>query len=131
MDKVDIKGRIFKEKNLWDLLKVYESTFKKPFSAYTIALGAAVFTLCLLIPGQFLTSRATCETYITPLDVVKTLDFITLVGLNIGVGALSIAIAGFAIFASGLSDETVRLMIRNNQSGTTVSIMVYAFASFI
>lgn len=131
MDKRLVRERLFSEASLSDILRTYESCFEKPFNAYWHCLLAMIVAICIVWPGQVLSPAGSASTYITQMTVGSNLELLAGLGLNLAVGALSVAIAGFAIFASGIDDETLKKMVRLNQSDTKVPVIVYSYASFI
>ncbi|RHZ98838.1 hypothetical protein D1114_01765 [Cereibacter sphaeroides] len=64
-------------------------------------------------------------------DIQKLLAVLSGSGMTIGIGSLSVAIAGFAIFATTLEKQALSLMIRKDQPGTNTPILVFVYATFV
>ncbi|QCP86507.1 hypothetical protein EYE35_12690 [Cereibacter sphaeroides] len=132
MDKAAVRSRIFRERTIWDLLLCYQSGFPKPLSAFWhaalafVCCLATVWTALFFAPPSFGSKPS-----ISYEDIQKLLAVLSGSGMTIGIGSLSVAIAGFAIFATTLEKQALSLMIRKDQPGTNTPILVFVYATFV
>lgn len=123
LTREEVGRRLFREKRLTDVYKTYNWCFPQP----TLGRQGSLWTLLAVSLLGFALYQSSpdvkiLQSYLTDLVTIA----LTLVSAFFG-----IAIAGFAIFASGLRAKTIDHMIEKNQSESPeVPVINYLFAIF-
>lgn len=122
------KEKVFSQRNIWQVLALYQRSFPRPFPAFVHASFAFSICLAIFIPSSYFSSPALSE-ILAEKSFVRLVEVLSGVGISAGVGLLSVAIAGFAIFASGLDTKvSVQLLTRIRKSnGLPVILFVFSF----
>lgn len=112
-------SKLFIERSLWEVMRVFPRSFATPIVAGYLSLLTFSCTAAILLGGRFLQPLdrgqfpSPPNTYITDVHLVNFIKSLGGSGLTLGVGTLSVIIAGFAIFASGVDVQALRLLINN------------------
>lgn len=127
MSNTAIREKAFKEKDLHEIVMVYPNGFKEPFWATRMFALAAGCTFLLAVCARYLIEPRMVETA----SILSSLDAGAQSGIILGVGLLSIIIAGFAIFASGKDKHTVSLMLNVTQEPSGRPQIIFVYSTFI
>lgn len=122
------KERVFSQKNLWQILSLYQRSFPPPFPAFVQAALAFALCMAVFIPSTFFAPR---DFHLQAEHYVKLIAVVSQASLATAVGLLSVAIAGFAIFASGFDTKIAIPLLTRIKKNVGVPPLVFIFSFFV
>jgi uncharacterized membrane protein YqhA len=127
--KID-KSRLFSQRGLVDIIKLYHACFPWPLPA----VWQGALTFCIMFPFLLLSGLLEVSKGVHIFGENELISLIVKLadgGFALGVGMLSVAIAGFAIFASGLDQDALRRLIKRDKPQVEKPYLLFVFSFFV
>lgn len=131
MDRRELSRKLFTHTNIADVCECYARGFIKPHVGRRVSIFFFFLFLSLLLLGLNLKSLGGHADLFDQHAVAHAALYLSGFGTSLGIGLLSVAIAGFAILASSFDENNLDLMIGKDYPRANVPVLVFVFSMFV